>query len=227
MIQAVNPWGMTTPPSLVIFDLDGTLVDSLEDLAISVNVMRSAFGLDPVTPEQVRRGIGKGARNLVIRTMPDNYDRIDEALKIFLDHNGANLAAHTRLFPGARELLAGLRDAGVPVALVSNKNTAHCGQLLALLGVVDCFSVVLGGDAVASCKPSPEPLLAAVARIGGQAGTTVMIGDSCNDFEAAAAAGVRSIGCEFGYGEPWELDQANVRVTALYQLLPLPWTWNG
>lgn len=227
MTGRYNPWGTTEAPSLVIFDLDGTLADSLDDLTASVNFMRGAFGLDPLISEDVRRGIGKGARNLVIRTMPDNDARIDEALKLFIEHNGVHLAVHTRLYPGARELLSALSASGIVMALVSNKNTAHCAQLLSLLGIADFFRSVLGGDAVNSCKPSPEPLLEAIARAGARPGSTVMIGDSVNDFEAAAGSGVRSIGCSFGYGEPSELDRADVRIDSLNNLLPLPWDING
>lgn len=223
MMVTDNFWGTSDSPSLVIFDLDGTLVDSLEDLSSSVNFMRGKFGLTPLLPEVVRRSIGKGARNLVTRTMPEHDARIDEALAIFLADNGAHLAAHTRLYPGARELLSALNRSDIPLALVSNKNTAHCRELIDLLGIADFFHTVLGGDAVEHCKPSPQPLLKAVALAGAQAVTSVMVGDSSNDFEAARGAGMRSIGCMFGYGEPWELDMADIRINALNNLLPLPW----
>lgn len=84
------------------------------------------------------------------------------------------------------------------------------------------FNDILGGDTVAQCKPSPAPLLAAIERAGASAATTVMIGDSSNDFDAARAAGVRSIACAFGFGEPWEMERADVRIDSLEVLLPLP-----
>ncbi|GAM11092.1 phosphoglycolate phosphatase 1 [Geobacter sp. OR-1] len=227
MFQPVNPWGASKPPSLVIFDLDGTLVNSLEDLAMSVNFMRGNFGLPPIALEDVRRAIGKGARNLVTRTMPENDGRINEALSLFLEHNGSNLAVHSRLYPGARELLAALNSSGIPLGLVSNKNSAHCELLLSSLGIADSFRTILGGDAVKECKPSPAPLLETLSRTGSTAETTVMIGDSINDFEAAFAAGVRSIGCKFGYGESWEVERATVRIDSLEELLPLPWSAQG
>jgi len=121
MQEAINIWGLPAPPSLVLFDLDGTLVDSLDDLGASVNFMRAEFGLSPLDLDDVRLCIGKGARNLVARTMPPDDGRIDEALRVFLGHNGQTLAVHSRLFPGARELLASLRGAGIPLAVVSNK----------------------------------------------------------------------------------------------------------
>lgn len=224
MREPINIWGSAEPPSLVIFDLDGTLVDSLADLAASVNFMRAALGLEPVGLGDVKRGIGKGARNLVTRTMPPDDRRIDEALKLFLDHNGATLAVHSRLYPGVPELLQSLVHAGIPLALVSNKNSAHSALLLNSFGIAGFFQIILGGDAVEKCKPAPDPLIEAIKRSGAHAETTVMIGDSANDFDAAAAAGVRGIGCNFGYGEAWELERAAVRIDALAELLPLPWS---
>jgi phosphoglycolate phosphatase len=222
MNETAAIWGHL-PPSLVIFDLDGTLVDSLEDLAASIDFMRGRFGLASVTVEHVRNSIGKGARNLVTRCMPDNDCRIDEALALFLEHNGANLAVRTRLYPGACELLATLNTSGIPLALVSNKNTEHCNKLLSQLGIGGFFHAVLGGDATVSCKPSPEPLLEAIVRADARTETTVMVGDSSNDFLAANRAGVRSVGCTFGYGGPWEQKLADVRIASLDNLLPLPW----
>ena len=223
MREPMNIWGLPSPPTLVIFDLDGTLVDSLADLAVSVNFMRSEFGLEPVGLHDVKRGIGKGARNLVTKTMPPDDERIDEALKVFLGHNGRNLAVHSRLYPGARDVLTSLNLAGIRLALVSNKNTAHSVSLLGSLGIANRFQTILGGDAVKNCKPAPDLLMEAIYRTGAQAKTTVMIGDSINDFDAATAAGVRAIGCNFGYGEMWELERAAVRIDALGELLPLPW----
>ena len=223
MQDTAKIWGLNVLPSLVIFDLDGTLIDSLAGLAESINAMRKVFDLPPLPLDAVRSAIGKGARNLVSRCLPEGDERIDEALALFLAHNGDNLAARTTLYPWAKELLAELRGANIPLALVSNKNTAHCKRLLALYGIADCFQVVLGGDALAESKPSPGPLLAAMIQSGSTAGTTLMIGDSSNDFDAARKAGIRSIGCRFGYGEPWELELADVCITSLDELLPLPW----
>lgn len=211
------------PPSLVIFDLDGTLVNSLADLAASVNFMRAEFGLEPIGLQDVKLGIGKGARHLVTRTMPPDDGRIDKALKLFLDHNGRTLAVHSVLYPGASELLKSLNHAGIPLAVVSNKNTAHCALLLGSLGIADCFQTILGGDAVHNCKPAPDPLIEAIYRTGAHAETTVMIGDSINDFDAAVAAGVRAVGCRFGYGAAWEMERAAVCIDVLEELLPLPW----
>ena len=223
MHKTAISWGLVNPPSLVIFDLDGTLIDSLAGLADSVNAMRRQLGHLPLPLEFVRSAIGKGARNLVSRCLPERDDRVDEGLALFLAHNGGNLAAGTSLYPGAKGLLEALGNAGIPMALVSNKNTAHCKKILELLGIDSHFRAVLGGDAEKECKPSPMPLLAAVASCGADPETSLMIGDSCNDFEAARGCGIRSIGCRFGYGEPWELELADALINSLDELRPLPW----
>lgn len=223
MHKSAEPWGLVTPPSLVIFDLDGTLIDSLAGLTDSINAMRRQLGHVPLPFESVRSAIGKGARNLVSRCLPEGDDRVDQGLSLFLDHNGGNLASGTTLYPGVVELLEALGGTGIPLALVSNKNTEHCKRILDLFGIARYFNAVLGGDAENECKPSPLPLLAAAARSGADPETSLMIGDSCNDFEAAKRCGIRSIGCLFGYGEPWELELADARITSLDELLPLPW----
>lgn len=225
--EPVNLWGMPNLPSLIIFDLDGTLIDSLENIAASLNHMRGEFRLPPLSLEEVKRAVGKGARNLVTRTMPDNDRRIDEALAIYLEHNGRTLAVHTKLYPGAEELLSDLHQTGIPLALVTNKNTAHSELLLSFLGVSHYFHTILGCDAVKNCKPAPDPLLEALSRTGAKTETAVMVGDSSNDFDAARAAGIRTIGCRYGYGESWELERASVCIDSLKNLLPLPWSrWN-
>lgn len=216
-------WGTSEPPSLVIFDLDGTLIDSLPNLAGSVNAMRLHFGLAPLSLEYVRSAIGKGARNLVSRCLPEGDARVDEGLEFFLVHNGDNLADGTCLYNGVPELLDALSVASIPIALVSNKNTAHCIRILDIFGIERFFTAVLGGDSVSECKPSPMPLLEAVTRCGAAVETSFMIGDSCNDFEAARKGGIRSIGCLFGYGEPRDMDMADTCITSLDELLPLPW----
>jgi len=223
MNNPISLWGVSTPPSLVIFDLDGTLVNSLEDLAASINFMRREFCLDELTLEDVRLSIGKGARNLVARCMPENDGRIDTALKLFLEHNEKNLAVHSILYPGVIELLSALKQYSIPMAVVSNKNTSHSKLLLSALGIDDYFGEILGSDVVAQCKPFPDPLLEAISRTGADIETTIMTGDSCNDFDAASAVGIRSIGCRFGYGESWELERATVGINSLKELLPLPW----
>lgn len=207
---------------LLIFDLDGTLVDSLDDLTLSVNVMRAAFAAEPLLRSQVQTMVGQGARNLVERALPGlSPADTDRALALFLAHNAAHLAVHTTPYPGIPALLAALQSAGVPLAVVSNKNEGLCRQLLQKLGLADFFVAIYGADSFAERKPSPEPFLEVMRLFKTAAPDTLVVGDSSNDVLAAQAAGLAVIGCGYGYGTAEELAGATCRVAAATELLPL------
>lgn len=200
---------------LVIFDLDGTLVDSLDDLAEAVNQMRAAFDAPPLLRDQVQAMVGQGARMLVERALPGRTpDEIERALLLFLAYNAAHIADHTRPYPGIAELLTSLRQSGVPMVVISNKNAALCRQLLTVLGLADHFAGVYGADSFAERKPSPLPFREVMRRHGVLAAETVVVGDSCNDVQAALAAEVAVIGCNYGYGSEEELAPATLRVAS-------------
>jgi phosphoglycolate phosphatase len=208
------------PAFLYIFDLDGTLVDSLDDLTASVNVMRREFGLPSLDRQAVRGMVGQGARNLVERALPGRCkEEIDSALALFLAHNEAHLYDSTRLYPEVHGTLAALAGQGHILALLSNKNEGLCRKLLEHFGIAGHFSVVLGGDSMTSRKPSPEPVLRIMEILGRSRRETVMVGDSINDIAAGRDAGVMTIGCSFGYGEPSELVDATFIIDSFSGLL--------
>lgn len=207
---------------LIIFDLDGTLVDSLDDLTLSVNQMRAAFAVEPLVRSQVQTMVGQGARTLVERALPGrSVADTDQALAIFLAHNAAHLAAHTQPYPGIPALLEALQSAGVPLVVVSNKNEGLCRQLLQMLGLADFFTAIYGADSFSERKPSPMPFLEVMRRFSAAAPDTLVVGDSSNDILAARSAGLAVIGCTYGYGTEDELDGATFRVAAATELLPL------
>jgi phosphoglycolate phosphatase len=216
---------MTTPTAidLVMFDLDGTLIDSLDDLASATNHMLTTLGRAPATLAQVRSFVGQGARQLVARAMPDAAAaEIEQGLALFLTYNSEHIVEQTRLYPGARETLAALRAAGFTLAVVSNKNTALCRTVLKALAAEEFFTCVVGADSFAERKPAPEPLCKVIAMCGTTAGWSIIIGDSINDIAAGQAAGVVTVGCTFGYGGLAELADADFRVDSLAELLQLP-----
>ncbi|MDU0459282.1 MAG: HAD-IA family hydrolase [Geobacteraceae bacterium] len=190
----------------VLFDLDGTLVDSLEDLTDAVNHVRHEFALPPLTPSAVCRMVGKGALNLLRQALPDlGQDEIGRALRLFLDYNEKHIADKSRLYPGVAEMLADLQRRGIRLAVISNKNEALSRLILKSLEIDDYFESVSGGDTFPEIKPSPLPLLRVIERQGVLPQECVMVGDSINDIQAGNLAGIATVGCSWGYGGSAEL----------------------
>ena len=181
----------------LLFDLDGTLVDSLPDLTTAINLLRKDLGLEDLTIAQVRNYVGDGATALVQRALPDGTFT-GEHLAAFLDYYAQHLSADSAPYPGIPELLAQLRH--IPLAVVTNKPVAMARQLLEDLDLARHFRLVLGGDSCATKKPHPEPLQQALDELGARTERSLMIGDHHTDLRAAAAAGIDAIFCCWGYG---------------------------
>jgi phosphoglycolate phosphatase len=211
------------PIRLLIFDLDGTLIDSLPDLTDATNLIRARYGLPRIGISDVRKLVGRGARNLVERALPGVSDvEVDQALEVFLEYNLAHIADKTRPYPGVPETLRELSLLGIPMVVLSNKNVALCREVLGRLGLERHFADVFGADSFPCRKPSPEPVLAVLKGFGIPAAECVMVGDSVNDIAAGGGAGVWTVGCSYGYGDLSELDQAHYRVSDFPSLLELP-----
>lgn len=196
----------------VFFDLDGTLIDSLADLADATNHMLVSFGRPRLTLGEVRLLIGRGARNLLRGALgSDDETLIDEGLTRFLAYNHSHIVDRSRLYPGVRETLETLTADGICLAAISNKNEALSRLILGELGIAPFFRVVCGGDSYAEMKPSPLPLLRIAEQFDIPVGSAVMVGDSINDIQAGKRAGITTIGCSWGYGSPEELREADYR----------------
>ena len=207
---------------LIIFDLDGTLVDSLDDLTDATNNMLKCFGRGELTRDEVRKLVGQGAKRLVERALPSVSDgEVEEGIRLFLAYNDAHIADRTRLYPGVADTIPRLAEHHL-LTVISNKYEAHCKKLLSLLGMSERFIRVMGADSHPMRKPSPEPLLKLMEELGVTAAETSMVGDSCNDILAGKGAGVLTIGCTYGYGEKIELADADYRVDNFAELLDLP-----
>jgi phosphoglycolate phosphatase len=185
----------------MLLDLDGTLVDSVPDLAAALNRSLAAHGLAPLSRPLVQGFVGDGAKALVDRGFA-HYRRVADAavLQTFLDDYGANAAVETRPYPGVPEGLARLRDAGWTLAVCTNKPEGPARSLLAALGLAGHFAVVGGGDSFPARKPDPAHLLATLAAAGGTVDRCVMVGDHHNDILAAVGAGVPAVWARWGYG---------------------------
>lgn len=198
----------------VLFDLDGTLVNSLPDITAATQGMCEELGLPDVTEAQVSNWIGKGARVLV-RSALEYAESLqagdvltggllNTAFEVFLQHYQKNGSSKTCLLPSARELLDTLRGASIPMALVTNKPRDITLVLLDKLNIAHYFTVVYGGDDFASPKPAPDMLLAAASDLNVLPQYGLMVGDSKNDVLSAQACHMPVVALEGGYnhGEP-------------------------
>ena len=186
----------------LLFDLDGTLVDSLQDLTDAVNYARKHFSLTPISPAQTKNYIGDGQLNLVKRAFFDADEGLDiqQPLKILQAYYQEHLLDCTKLFPGVKETLQQL-SANHKLGVVTNKQQAAAEQVCQGLGIAEFLCCIIGGGRTANLKPHPEPLLLALELCGGRPENAWMIGDHYTDLAVAAAAGCKSCFCEFGYGE--------------------------
>jgi phosphoglycolate phosphatase len=191
-----------TEKTLLMFDLDGTLIDSREDIAAAVNRMRADCHLPPLPLKTVAGFVGDGIHVLVARALRGHHVDIEEATRICTAHYRAHLHDKTTLYPGVREGLEQLRAAGFRFAAISNKPSDFCREILRYFGIVTWFPVILGGGDTAELKPNPEPLLVAMSRARVTPDHAWMIGDHKTDLEAARRAGVRSVFLTSGIGEP-------------------------
>jgi phosphoglycolate phosphatase len=193
-------------PETVIFDLDGTLVDTAPDLAAALNASLIEEGLAPVTLTQVRHMVGRGARVLIERAtvaagrqLPAR--RIDDLVGHFLEHYEANISAGSRPFDGVLPLLRDFTNRGVKLGVCTNKPEALSLKLLSHLGMKDFFPAILGADSRPWHKPDPRHLTETIAALGGEPGKAVLVGDSETDVRTARAAGIPIVLVSFGYTE--------------------------
>jgi phosphoglycolate phosphatase len=190
------------PVQAIIFDLDGTLVDSAEDLRAAVNRLLGDLGLRPIEADEIKAMIGDGVLKLVERALvAANGDpaQRDALLPRFLDIYQANPATLTRCYPGVAETLKVLQDRDFRLAVVTNKPVFATHKILEALSLSTFFPVVIGGDSLHKRKPDPAQLLEAAQQLGVNADQTLMVGDNIHDVEAAHAAGMRCVAVSYGY----------------------------
>ncbi|TIC79857.1 phosphoglycolate phosphatase [Crenobacter intestini] len=208
------------------FDLDGTLSDSIADLAGAANRMRAALGMPPLDQARIQSHVGDGIASLVHRALTDERDgAADPALweqgyTLFVTEYAAHLCDHTRLYPGVLDGLQLLKTLQLPLAVVTNKSERLAVPLLQKLGIADLFSLVIGGDTLTEKKPSGLPVRHAAAVMGVEASQLGMVGDSVNDVKAARAAGAVAVAVSYGYEDVATLE-ADVVVDSLAQLYDL------
>ena len=188
----------------IVFDLDGTLVDSAPDLVRALNATLDLEGLPHTKLEHVRRMVGRGARAMIERAaefhgVTFGPERLYQLWAAFIEIYRADIATDSRPYPGILEALGQLANMGAKLSVCTNKRTELSNQLLDALDLSKWFSAVVGADAVTEKKPHPEHYRAAVERAGGAVRRSVMIGDTSIDVGAARAAGAPVIIVSFGY----------------------------
>ena len=196
-----------TDKKLIIFDLDGTLIDSSPDLALAVNQMLKEVDRPTFTLDTIHHWVGNGATTLVKRALSGASEidpNLDEnlfqnGLKIFLDFYAKNLAVETTTYPDVLETLNILKERGYHLAMVTNKPFAFVAPILSALKLEEFFELILGGDSLERRKPDPLPLLHVCKTLNISLKDSLMIGDSKNDILAADAADIQSIGLSYGY----------------------------
>ncbi len=188
----------------IVFDLDGTLVDTAPDLVRALNQTLDLEGLPRMKVEAVRTLVGRGARTLIesaagLSGVNFAAERLDALTRDFIGFYRDDIARDSQPFPGAIEALEALANLGAKLSVCTNKRTDLSVQLLEALGMAQRFSAIVGADAVADRKPHPDHYRAAVSRAGGVVRRSLMIGDTIADVAAARAAGAPVIAVAFGY----------------------------
>lgn len=191
----------------ILFDLDGTLIDSAPDLRLAVDLMLDELGYPLVGEERVRAWVGNGAQRLVKRALTGRMDGeperelFERAMARFFALYAEHLTDRTTLYPGVTDALGRLASADYALAIVTNKPERFTLPLLDSMGLSDYFSVVVSGDTLSRKKPDPAPLLYATGRLDCEPGRAVMVGDSLNDVAAGRAAAMATVCVPYGYNQ--------------------------
>lgn len=196
---------MPSPP-LLVFDLDGTLVDTAPDLIETLNIVFGRENLPPIPYDGARKLIGGGIKALIVRGLeaerrPIVADEVERMFADFIDHYSAHIADRSRPFPGLQTALDSLASRRHRFAVCTNKLERLSLLLLRKLGLADRFDAICGQDTSGVLKPDPEMLHRTVAAAGGERGNAIMIGDSLTDIRTARAARIPIIAVGFGYSE--------------------------
>lgn len=213
------------PAPTIVFDLDGTLVDTAPDLIETLNVIFAREGMPPVDYATARNLIGGGARAMLVRGIEAEGRSVEPAklqtmFEDFIDYYAAHVADHSRPFPGLNEALDVLAARGCRFAVCTNKLEGLSRLLLDKLDLTSRFEAICGQDTFAIQKPDPEILRRTIAAAGGSVQHAVMIGDSAADVHTARAAGVPVIAVDFGYSERPVAEFAPDRLIGHYAELP-------
>ncbi|HIM94243.1 MAG TPA: phosphoglycolate phosphatase [Campylobacterales bacterium] len=216
---------------VIIFDFDGTLIDSEPDLALALNYMLDKLNRETYTQSVISHWVGNGAETLVKRALSGSTiidEHIEQelflnALDIFLKFYAQNLCVKTYLYPNVKKSLEKLKEQGYIMVIVTNKPADFVEPILKGLAIDEFFEFYLGGDSLEKRKPDPMPLLHVCNRLDITVDECVMIGDSKNDILSAKSAKMQSIGVSYGYnyGEDISIYKPTIVVESFADILPI------
>ncbi len=217
--------------SLILFDLDGTLVDTCEDITNAINYAIEPYKIKPLTPKETISLVGEGITRLMEKILEKKgFINGDISLETsihppmirdilvsrFLDYYSKHLTDHSTLYPGVREVLEELKD--YKKAVISNKREVLSVKLLKDLGILHHFNLVVGSDTTPERKPSPQPILFALSKLGVDSNRTVIVGDSNLDIIAGKRANIKTIGVTYGYRPAELLKDADFLIATIEEL---------
>ncbi|MBI5562503.1 MAG: HAD-IA family hydrolase [Deltaproteobacteria bacterium] len=203
----------------IIFDLDGTLIDSSSDIAWAANRTLEVMGYPALDVGRIKEDIGWGVKTLLERLMPgETAERIAGARMLFLEFYGSHLVVETHLYPGVADTIRRLCAMGKLMAVVTNKPETLTLRILEEVGLKAYLPYVVGGDTLPTRKPSPEPVEAVIRAAGMTKAVSVIVGDSPMDAEAGRAAGISAIGVTYGFRGVRELTGFDALVDAFAEL---------
>lgn len=222
-----NPVKTDLQPAAVLFDLDGTLIDTAPDFIRCLNRLRRHHGLPPLPPERIRRSVSNGARAMIRLGfgLEPGQPGYEQRYADFLDLYETEMTVETRLFEGMDQLLARLEDRAIPWGIVTNKPVRFAAPLLQALDLSERCASLVCPDHVRQRKPDPEPLLLACRQLGVVARDSLYVGDHERDIEAGRRAGMQTVAVSYGYIEDpasmpqWQADYIVDSVKDLTNLL--------
>ena len=194
------------PISLLIFDLDGTLVNTLEDIAASVNYTLSRLNSPLLPLDRVRQYVGDGIEMLMARSLGGRDGRFEDAVSLYKEHHRRNLAVRSTLYPSVKETLEHFKS--LPLSVISNKSAEFIGPLLDGLGIGRYFKLIIGADAGLPLKPAPDAVLRILSELRVPKERVAMVGDGTSDVLAGRAAGVLTCAVTYGFRSEDELRKA-------------------
>ena len=209
------------PIRLIIFDLDGTLVDSIQDITNALNFGFEPYGIPSLSTAEVAGLVGEGSVRLVEKIIERNNLSADKRMVIerFADYYRSHIVDYTKPYPGVAEMLEEMKH--YKKAVVSNKLEAFSKETLAYLGLSGYFDIIVGGDGTSERKPSPMPIHHVLSILGVKPEESVIVGDSEIDVHTGKAASVKTVAVTYGYGRPGFEKEADFVINGMWELMDI------